>query len=530
MTRRARTLFFTLCAAFCAARFQCEFKMPAFWAESGNLPWQERLLRGVDFILMEPGYGQARTLASEWAAYTQKFANDEKRAAELEMLANEPAILGFIRDPKGPLAPAFETETAEILNGFGNAALKAWRLRTLDDKILFGRDAKRLAALDTTTTRREIGPRYFTIPISGAGFNVSLDAEWDITRLPDFPLSQINSEYLFLTTDHEMNILAIGNPRSIPDSGFRFISGTKFISEAHGVRHGLRIFTTSARDFRLVICYPFAGYLFYAVRGGLALLLIAALIFTLAKIRALRSAASHVMENRSGEWLQQHYEQSLGINEQALNIGEKALGVVSSLKDREAKIIGELGRHIEELSDNFTAQTRLVLEEAAKAQTTTPAITSSAEPQREIRRPLHKKAVHKAPILIDADKAPEIQVTIELDLPLDDEKQLTPEEKTAYIGSLRRRAQEKTGQKDFIRDEKIDNYEYVPPEPMKLPEPAAIADTANTPDTADLEYVQKFRYAGKSRVLPMATPEKKSATLRMREDLHRETLIVAEEE
>ncbi|MBN8222866.1 MAG: hypothetical protein J0L53_18265, partial [Spirochaetes bacterium] len=64
----------------------------------------------------------------------------------------------------------------------------------------------------------------------------------------------------------------------------------------------------------------------------------------------------------------------------------------------------------------------------------------------------------------------------------------------------------------------------------KLPEPAAGIDTANTPDTADLEYVLKFRYAGKSRILPMATAEKKSATLRMREDLHRETLIVAEEE
>ncbi len=526
MTRRARTHVLAIIAVFSVARFQCEFKFSA----GESLPWQERLLRMADLLLMEPGYAQARTLAAEWSAYTQKFTTDEKRAAELEALANEPAILGLIRDPRGPLAPAFETETAEILNTFGNGALKAWRLRTLDDKTLFARDAKRLAGLDTTTARREIGPRFFTIPISGTGFNVSLDAEWDVTRLSDFPLSQINSEYLFLTTDHEMNILAIGNPRSIPDSGFRFISGNKFISEPYGIKHGLRIVTTEAKDFRLVICYPFAGYIFYAVRGGLALLLIITLIIALVKIGSLRSAATHVMENRSGEWLQQHYEQSLGINEQALNIGEKALGVVSSLKEREAKVIGELGRHIEELSDNFTAQTRLVLEEASKTQVQSPAPVSKGEPSREVRRPLHKKSVHKAPLLIEHDKAPEIRVTIELDLPLEDEKQLKPEEKIAYIGSLRRRAQEKTGQKDFIHDEKIDNYDYIAPEPMAIPEPGYAAAGAGTPDTADLEYVQKFQYAGKTRVLPMAAVEKSAATLRMREDLHRETLIVTEEE
>lgn len=526
MTRRARTLVFLFFAAFLAARFECGLRLPAFEA----MPWEERLLRIADLILMEPGYAQARTLAGEWTAYTSKFATDEKRTAELEALANEPAILGFLRDPTGSLAPAFERETTELLNGFGNGAIKAWRLRSIDDKTLLAHDAKRLAGIDTTTARREIGPRYFTIPISGAGFNVSLDAEWDVSRLSDFPLSQINSEYLFLTTDNEMNILAIGNPRAMPDSGFRFISGTKFITEAHGIKYGLRIFATSAKDFKLVICYPFAGYTFYAVRGSLALLLLITVIVSLIKLGSLRSAASHVMENRSGEWLQKHYEQSLGINEQALNLGEKALGVVTSLKEREAKVIGELGRHIDELSANFTAQTKLVLEEAAKAQAESqiPAVMPVSSVRPEVRRPLHKKAVHKAPILINSDAAPEIQVSIELDLPLDDEKQLKPEEKVAYIGSLRRRAAEKITEKEFIRDEKIDNYDYIPPEPMELPKMTHIE--ASAPDTANLEYVQKFHYSGKARVLPMAEAPAKASTLRMREDLHRETLVVSEEE
>lgn len=530
MTRRARTLFLSLTAALIAARFQCDFKLPGIMSSGETIPWQEKLLRAVDFALMEPGYAQARALGSEWTAYTQKFTSDEKRAAELEALANEPAILGFLRDPKGSLAPAFEKETTELLNNFGNGAIKAWRLRSIDDRILLAHDAKRLSALDTATARREIGPRFFMVPISGVGFNVSLDAEWDITRLSDFPLSQINSEYLFLTTDHEMNILGVQNPRSIPDSGYRFISGNKFISEAYGIKHGMRIYTSETKDFKLIIGYPFAGYVFYAVRGSLLLLLIITLLVCIVKLGSFRRAANHVMENRSGEWLTQHYEQSLGINEQALNLGEKALGVVSSLKDREAKVMGELGRHIEELSANFTAQTRLVLEEASRLQAQPQAsVTGPAtEVSREIKRPLHKKAIHKAPILIESDKAPEIQVSIELDLPLEDEKQLTPEAKAEYIGSLRRRARAKVVEKEFIHDEKIDNYDYIPPEPMAIPETAQA--TAATPDTADLEYVQKFRYSGKSRVLPMATAETKVTKLRLREDLQREALIVSEEE
>jgi hypothetical protein len=122
-----------------------------------------------------------------------------------------------------------------------------------------------------------------------------------------------------------------------------------------------------------------------------------------------------------------------------------------------------------------------------------------------------------------------VQVSIELDLPLSDEKQLTPHAKAEYVTSLRRRAREKTGQREYVHDEKIDNYDFIPEEPVALPEKPAF-EPREIPDASDLEYVQKFRYTGKPRVLPLEVRPASSAALRIREDLHQQELVVTGEE
>lgn len=540
MQRSIRTLLLCSLSLAAFARFRCDFKAP-FALGGGDdktpaeqIPASERLLRAADLILMEPGYAQARELSQKWRSYITTLLSDERRAAELETLANEPAIVAYLKDSDGPLAAIFEKEARRLLDGFGHQLFKAWRLRTLAGKVVLAESPKRLPDIDTSVARRDIGPRFITIPISGTGYNYSLDAEWDITRLADFPLTQINSEYFFLQVDNAMNLAAVTNPGNIPNAAYRFISGGKFIAEPHGVQNGMRVLITGASsgssagsaNFHLVVCYPFAGIYFYIVRGLLVLLLITVIIVLVAKLAGLGKAAEHVLENRKGKWLEDHYRQSLGMHEKALGLSDKSIAAISEIKERDAQVFRELGLHLQELSYNFTQQTERMLQMQATAPVT--AVTHAAA-GRPVARPLHKKTVHKAPIIIAADLKPEIDVTIELDLPLSDEKKLGAADKATFIGSLKRRALAKSAGKEFIHDEKIDNYDFVPDAPLPVPE-ITLPAGGKGDETADLEYVQKFRYTPKAQVLPMAAAAEKQPTLHVREDLKNEVLIVHEDE
>ncbi len=532
MSRNGRSFFLIFISMAASVRFQCDWKT-AFSGENSpaadeiHLPFSDMALRAADFLLMEPGYGQAREISDRWQGYTSAFAHSEKRAKELEILANEPAITGLLNDPEGALAPVFRTEARRVLDEFGNRALVAWRLRALNGRVILSHEEKRLKSSEDAVTRREITPRFFTIPIQGTGFNFSLDAEWDISRLADFPLSQVNSEYLFFQTDHGLKLIALPDGLRLPDAAYRFVSGNRFIAEPHSVQHGMRVVAVKSQDHFLIICYPFAGYAFYAVRGGLLLLLLSALIFAVAKLRSLRNAAKHVLENRTGQWLEQHYAQSLSLTEKAVSITDTSLAVNRQLKQRESEVFAELGRQL----SGITEQTRQLIDEAltAREPSKSPAPAELSK-NGTIVRPLHKKAVHKEAIILEGNVNPEIRVSIELDLPLADEKQLSPEGKAALVSSLRRKAREKSTLPDFIHDERIDNYDYVAPEPMPLPVITAASDAQSAPDATNLEYVQKFRYAGKTRVLPMAAVAAKNPVLNVREDLHREQLIIAEDE
>ncbi|HRP69124.1 MAG TPA: hypothetical protein PLY93_06300 [Turneriella sp.] len=477
-----------------------------------GLPLEERLWRISDTLLYESGYAQAQLLADEWTSYTAKLTQGTLHAPALDVLVNEPAILGLLQNPKGPLAPVFEQESAALLDNFANGALKAWRLRSIDQKIVLARDQNRLAQIDIGVIRREVGIRYFSIPIQSMGNNYVLDGEWDITRFADFPLSQARSTYMFLTTDKELNILSLGNTAPTYTTNPDWIRGSKFNAPLFGIHKGQRIFSVQGKDFNLIIVYPFAGYAFYAIRGAILLLVIVALLIFLVKLATIRLSAKHVLENRQKNWLNQHYEESLAMNAEALQLGDKALGVVSSLKEREARIIGEFGRHLHELSNNFTAESRLLIEEAQKTQSIQNAQplskhTENAQVSTEKKAPLHKKAVYKKPILINAKEGSEIEVSIELDLPLTNEKELSPHTKATYIGSLRRRAQEKAGIKnDYLRDETVENYSYPPEPPLPMPQNNEKELPRSNKDV-DLSSIQNFRYTGKKHALPLVVPE-----------------------
>jgi hypothetical protein len=494
--------------------------------EAHNLPLTENLMRFADLVLMEPGYAQARELATRWKNHVEGFATSAERGTILENLANSRAIVSYLKSPDGPLAPIFEIEAQNILSHFGNGALRAWRFRSLEGKILLAHNAKDLEKLDTSVARREIGPRYFMIPLSSMGFNYSLDAEWDITRLPDYPLSQVNSEYFFLQTDSDYHVTGMGGQVQFPDSLYQFVSGDKFLVEPSGIQNGFRFYQTKVSEQNLIICYPFAGYSFYVIRGLLAFLLLAGLIWLITKLSTLRKISNHVLENRSGQWLTEHYQQSLQINERALGLADKTAEVVTVIKNREQEVFSELGRQLQRMNDTFAHQTEQIEMAVATGASKSRVAIKSPQDSSEIIRPLHKKTVRKAAILIDSTLSPEVDVSIELDLPLTDEKPRAPAAKAGYLQSLKRRASEKKDTRDFVHDELLDNYDYTPPEPMPLPD----ISLPTGADTADLDYVQKFRYSGKTRVLPMAAPEADQRTLRMREDLAQQRLVVSEDE
>lgn len=522
---------FLLALAFLGpTRFDCTNRLP--WQQA-DLPQQrqavppiEIALRAVDLILFEPGYRQARALASTWKTYADGFLKDEKRAADLEALANSPAVLGFLRDPESRLAASFSAESTRLMNEYGNGAFKAWRLRTLTGKVVLQNKGDELRALDISETRREINSHFITVPIANTGFNYSLDAEWDISRLPDFPLTQINSEFLYVQTDVDKKLIGIPEGTQLPDSAFRFVSGGAFIAPGHGLHEGYRIIATESGDLKLFLCYPFAGYWFYAVRGSILILMFSAFVYGLVKLGSAREAARHVLENRSGRWLEQHYSESLSISERAIDLNDQASGLVTQIKERDAAVIAELGGHIQHLTRTIRTESE---RGAITAGAPTTSQSSSVKSESGFLRPMHKKAVYREPIIIENEVKSGVEVEIDLDLPLKDEKELTRDQKTAYVTSLRRRAQDKSGAKEFIHDESIDNFDYVAPDPMPMPS-IAMKEIKGTPDAADLEYVQKFRYAGKARVLPMAEDKRKSAALHMHEDLHVKNLVIIEDE
>jgi len=495
-----------------------------------DLPGRENALRTVDEILREPGYLRASELHEAWQAYLNKTLSSDALATDLEVLVNEYAIISYLKDPKGPLAATFEAETRQLLNQFGNRTFKAWRLRSLTGKILLAESPKSLTEIDTSVTRREIGVRYVTIPISGTGFNFSFDAQWDVSRLPKFPLSQVQSEFFFIQTDSQGQILALTGENFLPEKVFRLISGGKFIAPEWGVFEGLRIVKGEAAGFYLYLCYPFAGYGFYAIRIALLILILVAICIAIIRFAQIRSAARYALENRSGAWLDAHYQQSLGINKEALGLSDKTLETVSEIKARDQEVFKKLGEHIRELNTNFSAQARQILETAKSEREQMPQphpTPMSAAPVRA----LHRRPGIKPAKVISADMSSEVNIHIELDLPLKDERPLEASAKAGYLATLRNkaRAAHRSLDEDFIRDEKIDNYEFVAAEPMPLPK-AAPAKQNSDDAPADLSYVQKYRYTPKVATLPMETAKQKQPTLAMREDLSQAALLVSEEE
>lgn len=465
-----------------------------------KLPPLETALRVIDTVLMEPAFTHAHTLANDWLLYQEKLNSDPKRAAELETLANEPAIIGLLRDPQGPFAPVFREEIDALIGNWHNGVMTAWRLRSVDDKIIYAHKAERLVPIDTSVLRREIGMHFVSIPITGAGNNYILDAEWDCTRLPDFPLSHTHSEFLFLQTDNTMQLVAADTQRTVVSP---FIAGDRFIAAPFGVQQRQRIYFTQGKNFRLIIIYPFAGYIFYAVRGVVVLLILVAIIFAIVKARHARRAAAHVAENRSSAWLGEHYQRSLNMNEESLALTDKTLSLVNDLKGREERIIGELGKHLQELGSGFKAEAKLLFEENARGANVPTAPAASTRTTPESLKPLHKPTIRRDPILIHPEQKPEIYVSLELDLPLKQESELSPAEKAAYVASLKRRASSASGKKEYIHDEKIDDYDYTPPGPIELPKPQLPGANDKPPSNADLEFIQKFRYSAKARVLSL---------------------------
>ncbi|MBV6493100.1 MAG: hypothetical protein LDLANPLL_01115 [Turneriella sp.] len=484
--------------------FGCSREVWQFSTAQG-LPTTEKLWRIADVLLYEPGYAQARMLASDWETYTQKITHAEREAHLLDTLANDPTILNFLKEKKPLPSSTLERDTATLLDNFANGALKAWRLRDIYQKTILERDVRRLSSIDTTIVRREIGKRYFTIPITGAGSNYILDGEWDITRLPDFPLSHANSEYLFLTTDKELNVLALGKKGGTFLQDTAWFKNGKFASPLYGLFRGQRIFALHEKDFIFIVVYPFAGILFYIIRAVIFLLLLTAAPVTFIKLKAIRRSAKNASENGSRNWVQEHYAKSLTMNADALKLGDKALGVVSSLKERELQILNEFGKHLTELNTNLSTQTRRILDETATTPQTQP--LPRLQPTKK-KAPLYKKHVFKEPIRIEGKEGSEVEVSIELDLPLSDEKELSPAEKSTYIGSLRRRAREKmkTGH-DYIPDETVENYNFNVEPPLPLPKPKDIPEE-KTPKNIDVDAIQNFKYSGKNRVLPIVLPDK----------------------
>ena len=80
-----------------------------------------------------------------------------------------------------------------------------------------------------------------------------------------------------------------------------------------------------------------------------------------------------------------------------------------------------------------------------------------------------------------------------------------------------------------MHDESLDHFDYVPADPVPVPS-APVKALKDSPDEADLEYVQKFRYTGKARVLPMAETIHKTRAFHLREDLNVHSLVLGEEE
>ncbi|MCS6972330.1 MAG: hypothetical protein NZL89_04825, partial [Leptospiraceae bacterium] len=251
------------------------------------------------------------------------------------------------------------------------------------------------------------------------------------------------------------------------------------------------------------------------------LLLVAAIWLLLGCKRALYWW-HHREQSDPYRWLPQHYEESLELNRKAVAGGERSLQFIGELQERQVALLGELGKKLGELKAGLEEQLQAVVGQITKPQKT--AVTPPSAEQKPVT-PLHRPAP-KPPILIDPSAPGDIEISVELDLPLQEEKQLAPEDKKQLVRSLRRRAQEKAERADFIRDEAIENYNYVPEEPLPEPKPTP----ARVSGGADLDYLQKFRYTPRTQVLRLEPSKAKKPSLRIREELEQSMLVVAEEE
>lgn len=484
-------------------RLQCSFvsslEAPGGVFSAQKVPISERFLRTADTLLMEPGYQRAKSAMRDWAEYVTTLSSEKNLLTEIEPLVNHPAIVGYVQNPHGPLAQTFEQELNRTLESFGNGALIAWRVRTFDGKTIISHNETELPVFRHTELKRKISPDAFSIPIEALGNNYTLDAKWNITRLSSFPLTRINSEFLFIQTTPDLEIVS-REAKVRSNENRLFVSEGKYTGPLWGINNGARVLMADAQGLKLIVLYPFAGYLFYGIRGGLALFFVVVLIFSLFKLRSLMRGTKTALDERESRWIGAHYDQSLSLHQKALGLTDRSVSLVEEIKVRDASALKELGVKLTEITSSIEEETRILIREALAAQTKAELPPVSKEPTLQ-NKPLHKRSLDRPAIRIPATEGTQIQVSIEMDLKLESEKETPREKKAAYVTSLRRQASLKSREKEFIHDEELDNYDYTPEAPLPLPEKPT--GKKGAPNVDDLEVLDKFRYESKPRVLPM---------------------------
>lgn len=484
-------------------RLQCSFaaslEAPGGVFSVQKLPLSERFLRAADTLLMEPGYTRAKSAMRDWAAYVTTLSTEKNLLSEIDPLVNHPAIVGYVQNPHGPLAQTFEQEFRRSLESFGNGALVAWRVRTFDGKTILSHNEAQLKTFKYTELKREISPEAFSIPIEALGNNYTLDAKWNITKLASFPLTRIHSEFSFIQTTPSLEIVS-QDSKNRSTGNQAFASQGKYTGPLWGIDSGVRALTAEVPGLKLIVLYPFAGYLFYGIRGGLALFFVIVLIFSLFKLRSLLRGTKTALDERESRWIGAHYDQSLSLHQKALGLTDRSVSLVEEIKVRDASALKELGVKLTEITSSIEEETRILIREALAAQTKAQLPPVSREPILQ-NKPIHKRSLDRPAIRIPATEGTQIQVSIEMDLKLEGESETPREKKAAYVTSLRRQASLKSQEKEFIHDEELDNYDYTPEPPLPLPEKPQ--GKKGTPNADDLEVLDKFRYESKPRVLPM---------------------------
>lgn len=303
----------------------------------------------LDFITREPGYIQASNTLDVLKAKADSLHSDSRRENSLQQIATDPALVNWLRNPRGRFADIFKYEFIRNLD----------RRSFISDYAVFtvnGGSLHTTAGYKPDFRRTETAAyseEKFTHPVRDEGRIIGyFHGRWNPWQFPDLRTmagSAGDTITFLINAEHKVLSDIAGRERIS-----RFLEYKQKKSDSHLVYTGpvsgrmyrSRYLSAAGNNITIIAVYPAAGISFYVFRLMLYTIGIAALVY----LYIYGRKAYHLLRNRQftprRRWLEEGLEEALELNRQTLDLNNTARKVLLTVREKEVETLEKISGHM----------------------------------------------------------------------------------------------------------------------------------------------------------------------------------------